>query len=309
MNPIQTNKWYGSKTRPSWAGPVTIKFESVQHLHHGQFYRTTEVIGIIAPGATSGRPSAPEPISPQRVSTAKNEPARYRYDEETGVNAYNTGSVDQEKGHIMALELGGPDIPENIVPQWAKWQGSGEWRRMEVEIHDMAAQGDPSDPKSPGYRVMFHALVLYPEGLKVEWAGLRRVCTPRGFRLVLTKLDKVSGKPLGGAALTYEKEQAQNETDQMLALRAFERLEGADMDYDDVVKKAEKGKSKSEFVSTGQNPLYAPPPIKSNAAPVDFGAYMQQCGIKYSIDANNDIADESDDEDYDPSKDKMEMDT
>jgi hypothetical protein len=34
----------------------------------------------------------------------------------------------------MALELGGPDIPANIVPQYGQWQGGGEWRQIEKEL-------------------------------------------------------------------------------------------------------------------------------------------------------------------------------
>lgn len=42
------------------------------------------------------------------------------------------GDSPYAKGHIMALELSGPDIPENIVPQFGQWQGVGDWRKMEV---------------------------------------------------------------------------------------------------------------------------------------------------------------------------------
>jgi hypothetical protein len=117
MGSIETDAWFGGKKRPAWAGKVTIKWETIQHLHYGAFDRVTEVIGLVAPGSTSGRPSAKESICVMRISTAKNEPAKYRYDPSTGVNSYNTGIIDAEKGHVMALELGGPDISENIVPQ------------------------------------------------------------------------------------------------------------------------------------------------------------------------------------------------
>jgi len=44
-----------------------------------------------------------------------------------------------EYGHIMAWELGGPNVPENIVPMYAEWQGSAStthesWRNMEIAI-------------------------------------------------------------------------------------------------------------------------------------------------------------------------------
>jgi len=48
-----------------------------------------------------------------------------------------------DRGHVCALELGGPDISENIVPQWRHWQETGEWRRLEsVDIPANASPGD-----------------------------------------------------------------------------------------------------------------------------------------------------------------------
>lgn len=49
-----------------------------------------------------------------------------------------------EYGHIMAWELGGPNVPENIVPMYAEWQGSAStkhqsWRNMEIEIGALVA--------------------------------------------------------------------------------------------------------------------------------------------------------------------------
>ena len=300
MKPIETDKWYGSTKRPAWAGLVTIKFESIAHSHYGQINRTTEVIGIVAPGSTTGRPSAPEPFSNIRVSTAKNEPARYRYDPDTGINAYNTGFVDAEKGHIMALELGGPDIPENIVPQWAKWQGCGEWRKMEKDIYDLAVRGNPTGAKTSGYLLMFHGVVNYPTQIAVEMAGMRRVCTPKGFTVKVTRLDKTSLKPIGTTEVVFDGEQQRDETDDMLAMRAFERLEGDDMDYDDWSKKGKGKKSKGEFKETGQDPRYRPPPIASKATAFDLTAYMQERGIGIGLDGKVNLDD--DDGEFKPSE-------
>jgi hypothetical protein len=48
-----------------------------------------------------------------------------------------------DRGHVCALELGGPDIPQNIVPQWRHWQETGEWRQMEAKrIPSVAKDGD-----------------------------------------------------------------------------------------------------------------------------------------------------------------------
>ena len=300
MKSLETDEWFGGKKRPAWAGKVTIKWETIQHLHYGSFERVTEVIGLVAPGSTSGRPSAKESICVMRISTAKNEPAKYRYDPTTGVNAYNTGINDAEKGHVMALELGGPDISENIVPQWAKWQGSGVWRRMEEEIYQFAVKGDPGNLKTPGYHVMYHCLVGYLQGVKPEWAAMNRVCVPEAFRVYVTKVGKGDGKPVGPAELVFDAPHHRNETDDMLALRAFERIEGDDIAYDDWVKDGKKGKSKGSFAATGQDPLYTPPPIQSKATPFDLGAYMQDRGIRLSLNSKGEMTDDEDDQDYAP---------
>lgn len=66
-----------------------------------------------------------------------------------------------EYGHIMAWELGGPNVPENIVPMYAEWQGSESnvhesWRNMEIEIGTMA-DGFPN-------QYIFVAVVEYDNG-------------------------------------------------------------------------------------------------------------------------------------------------
>ncbi|WP_102226417.1 DNA/RNA non-specific endonuclease [Acidimangrovimonas sediminis] len=40
----------------------------------------------------------------------------------------------EDRGHVIALELGGVDHPFNIVPQLRFWQQTGDWRKMEREI-------------------------------------------------------------------------------------------------------------------------------------------------------------------------------
>jgi hypothetical protein len=47
----------------------------------------------------------------------------------------DTGVLAQaDRGHIFALELGGPNVTENIVPQWAFFQEHGAWRQMEAAV-------------------------------------------------------------------------------------------------------------------------------------------------------------------------------
>jgi hypothetical protein len=69
------------------------------------------VFGRIAVTPTSGRENPPGPLS-----------------------GFVCDRTPFAKGHIMALELGGPDISANIVPQYGLWQGNGEWRTMETTL-------------------------------------------------------------------------------------------------------------------------------------------------------------------------------
>ena len=77
--------------RPSWSGNVIITYDESQ---------IWNIFGVILPISTSDRPSAPDPW-----------------------NGYDTGTaLNLDKGHLMALSNGGPDIEQNIVPQSASWQ-------------------------------------------------------------------------------------------------------------------------------------------------------------------------------------------
>ena len=39
-----------------------------------------------------------------------------------------------DRGHIFALELGGPNSKYNIMPQWSGFQENGDWRKLERDI-------------------------------------------------------------------------------------------------------------------------------------------------------------------------------
>ena len=80
-----------SYTRPPWSGTVNIVYDDTEIWH---------VAGVVIPCSTTGRPSAPNPY-----------------------NGYDTGTdLQLDKGHLMALSNGGPDIKRNIVPQGSFWQ-------------------------------------------------------------------------------------------------------------------------------------------------------------------------------------------
>jgi hypothetical protein len=71
--------------------------------------RPISLIGKIAVQGTGNRASPPDCIS-----------------------GFLANGTPFSKGHIMALELGGPDVAENIVPQYNLWQANYDWRTMEV---------------------------------------------------------------------------------------------------------------------------------------------------------------------------------
>lgn len=58
------------------------------------------------------------------------------------LNGFDCARTPFACGHIMALDLGGPDISENIVPQYGQWQGVGDWRRMEREVRSAGTDAD-----------------------------------------------------------------------------------------------------------------------------------------------------------------------
>lgn len=91
-------------------GPVVIE---IWDDPRGHYSRPKAAWGIVMSGhSVKGRKTPPAPF--------------------TGVE---TGMDEQtDKGHIYALELGGPNVRENIVPQWAFFQEHGSWRQMEVVV-------------------------------------------------------------------------------------------------------------------------------------------------------------------------------
>src|SRR5579871_521458 len=103
------NEMFDGARRPT---PVTIHWEEVQSRNHGAVLRPLLVKGIVIARSTSTRADVPDPLSGFPMA----------------------GEVLLHKGHLMALSLGGPDVSENIVPQYAGFQSSGVWRRMERAI-------------------------------------------------------------------------------------------------------------------------------------------------------------------------------
>ncbi len=124
---------------------VRIIFQKLKHPRAGYGPRPIQVVGVIIPGLTVGhRDETPQPSS-----------------------GYYTGGrhSDVDPGHVMALHLGGPDQPINIVPQWAHWQRLGEWREMERTLDEKARKiADESRPAGggpPTRSILMNVAIVY----------------------------------------------------------------------------------------------------------------------------------------------------
>jgi hypothetical protein len=116
--------WDGSP-RPPWVNnQVVITLESFspsralsnnRNLVGETRWRPLYVQGLILPVTTTGRGDAPPPVS-----------------------GHTTSKYPEDKGHLMAVELGGPDIGSNIIPQARFLNEHGPWRKMETLMKNQA---------------------------------------------------------------------------------------------------------------------------------------------------------------------------
>lgn len=87
----------------------------------GKLQRTVEVSGRLAAKRTNvSRDSTIEPLMGALSSFA------FRV---TGL----------DRGHLIALGLGGPDCPENLVPMYAQFNQRGGWKALEKQLADDGA--------------------------------------------------------------------------------------------------------------------------------------------------------------------------
>jgi hypothetical protein len=212
----------GFLQRPKEYGPVTVEKESISHVSGQTIQRPVHVSGLVYPGTTSGRPSAPEPSSGIKVGvTWKLVGAK---------NTRNTGIVDAQKGHIMALELGGPDLSSNIVPQWGNWQANGAWREAEKKILALA-----QTVEKKGHKLLFDAEILYKQYAVLEQGTLKGLTFPSGFKVTVFEVDK-SQKPVSSGQVMFNGEQAQDETDYKVSGKVFDQVDSTVfVEEDDVV--------------------------------------------------------------------------
>lgn len=201
----------GFLQRPPGYGPVTITNETINHVSGQDIQRPVSVSGLVYPTTTSGRPGAPEPGSGIKVGV--------KWKEVGSQTTRNTGIVDAQKGHIMALELGGPDMSANIVPQWANWQANGAWRQMEKQV---LAQAEVL--KKKGHFLQFDATILYKSYAVEEQGTLRGLTFPTGFHVQITELN-VNKQKVADGTIAFNGEQAQDETDFTVSGKIFDRVD------------------------------------------------------------------------------------
>ena len=194
---------------------VTADLETIKHVSGQDVQRPTRVAGLVEPRTTKGRPGAPEPSSGLKVGV--------KWKEVGSADTRNTGIVDAQKGHIMALELGGPDKPWNIVPQWGNWQANGEWRKAEVEIHKAALEAEER-----GNQMEFVAEVKYKHYKDPTRGTFKGLTVPTGFVVTIQEVDE-DGEPVDEEPqVMFDGEQHQDVTDFKISARVFDRVDPLD---------------------------------------------------------------------------------
>lgn len=197
------NTLYDGSCRPQSYGDVVITSETAWAGTIYEIERPVGATGIIYPlDTTTGRKSAPEPASLFRIGMTKSIPKKF-----TKLNQRNTGRTDMDKGHIIALELGGPDVPHNICPQFSQFQRNGEWRQMENIAHSFAVAEETA-----GFQVSMTVTIYYSDS-----QSLSRGRTPKVF-VVDLRSDS-------GATKGWRISNRQDPTDFAMSGRIFDALD------------------------------------------------------------------------------------
>ncbi|POF32426.1 DNA/RNA non-specific endonuclease [Roseibium marinum] len=251
--PVYTyNTLYDGTKRPNEYGSVTVLSEILFPGTSRQYERQTAVYGYVYPlDTTSGRKSAPEPPS-YRIGMTKRIPKKAKL-----ISPRNTGTVDMDKGHIIALELGGPDVSYNICPQWSQFQRNGEWRRMEVEIHKIAQDQEEQDNL-----VKMTVSLFYTN----SQSHTRWLC-PSRFQVDLSLNDT------GGLHKSYTIDNTHSSVDDMMFQRVADELELKDSDSD---------------ISEDTRPPLSPSPSFPGAQPVIIQRRNSMSGFDFLNSLNDD---------------------
>jgi len=136
---------HGRKIGSVWYDNVRVIYQELKHPRAGFGPRPIQVVAVIIPGHYVGtRQPTPEPSS-----------------------GFHTGDLpDVDKGHVIALQLGGPNNALNVVPQWAHWQRLEEWRAMERALEKQAKRiADQSRPVGglPTRSILMNVAIEYKD--------------------------------------------------------------------------------------------------------------------------------------------------
>jgi hypothetical protein len=208
---VETNKMFGGKTRPKSHGTVKIEKQKISHVSGKDIERPVKVSGLVFPTTTQGRQNAPEPSSGMKVGI--------KWKEVGSETTRNTGIVDMQKGHLMALELGGPDISSNIVPQFGNWQGNGAWRRAEKRVLELAQAAE-----ARGYKIRIDVDVTYKEYKDLSQGTMKGLLIPKHFKITATEVDK-QGRARDNGTIILDEDQDRDETDERVAFRMLDEAD------------------------------------------------------------------------------------
>lgn len=133
--------------------------------------RPKRLQALVLPVTTKGRGGAPDPQSGLELTY-------YPYD----------------RGHLIGLELGGPDVEDNIAPQWANYQRTQTWRKMETAIRKLAlgVMGMSSTPAPASWMQVLKAPAHVVQ-MTVELFYGREPTIPNAFRVTLKKMRMSDG--------------------------------------------------------------------------------------------------------------------
>jgi len=111
------------------------------------FERPIYVEGVIEVTEVNMHPDTADPISQFSVS------ASVKSRNFMKGNVRNSGRPDIHKDYIMALGLGGPDVPFNIIPLWANLQNNIQWKNFEANAKNLAINSQQ--------KLIFQASAIY----------------------------------------------------------------------------------------------------------------------------------------------------
>ena len=118
---------------------------------------------------------------------------------------WNESGID--RGHLFALNLGGSNQEENIVPQWAQWQRYERWREMERTVRGRAVHEEnnsrPFGGGSPARSVFLRIEAIYP---RTNLHTLRSWAFPSRFIVTAFVCDRATGQEIPGVPRIYDDE-------------------------------------------------------------------------------------------------------